>query len=70
MSGKMEESTLVSGSKTICTGKVCTNGLMVALTQVTSSKIKDMAMEFICILTTDAIKVTLKTDFSTAWESL
>jgi len=44
--------------------KVCTNGQMGANTQATSSKTKDMAMEFTLTQIIDAIKANSKTAYN------
>ena len=55
--GKMEESIMDTGKKTICTDKVITNGQMVVSMKEDMLMIKKMVMEYIIIQMEDVIKV-------------
>lgn len=55
--GKMEESIMDTGKKTICTDKVITNGQMVVSMKEDMLMIKKMVMEYTIIQMEDAIKV-------------
>lgn len=55
--GKMEESIMDTGKKTICTDKVITNGQMVVSMKEDMLMIKKMVMEYTIIQMEDVIKV-------------
>ena len=55
--GKMEESIMVTGKKTICMDKVITNGQMVVSMKEDMLMIKKMVMEYTIIQMEDVIKV-------------